>query len=61
MAGLSISVQGFRRVACFQGGVAEALDLGNHIFAHQGIVLDDEDDLIPALDPSRMPATRSTV
>src|SRR5712672_1813031 len=43
-------VQGFHRVARLQGGVAEALDLGDDIPAHQRVVLHDQDDLVPAFD-----------
>src|SRR5882724_6469283 len=42
--------QSFRGVARFQGDVAKTLDLGDHISAHQRIVLDDQHNLMPTLD-----------
>ena len=46
-------LQGVGSVGRLQRGVAQALDLGHHIAAHQRIVLDDEDGFVAALDVSR--------
>ena len=49
----SMMLQGFGGVGRLERGVAQALDLGHDIAAHQRIVLDDEDGFVAALDVRR--------
>ena len=47
--GVVDNIKCFGGVARLQRGIAKTSDLGNNIFAHQRVVLDDKHDLLPAL------------